>query len=203
MPVRSKVYNHSSEGIYLDLASSVFIYNAKVIGSMKGKESARVRMYSEERELFDQEYTKSTGSISYQKKPDFIYIPPGAYIQMKHQTFKPGYDKTGKERAHMEEVANEQGLAFRYKTYKPEKGNQYEVVLVFSDSKSFDQPWNMHSRFKEEKYHYTTSKSNHLQNMPRIFYTENTSGGGAVGAFLLVGIIGVGISAAASEEPQD
>jgi len=203
MPVRSKVYNHSGEGVYIDLASSVFIYNGKVIGSMRGKESARLKMYSEERELFDQEYTKSTGSISYQNKPDFLYIPPGAYIEMKHQIFTPGYNKTGKARANMEEVANEQGLAFRYKTYKPEKGNHYEVVMVFSANKNFDQPWRMHSKFEEENYHYTTSKSNHLQNMPRVFYTENTSGKGAVGAVLLVGIIGAGIYAAATEDPQN
>jgi len=140
MPVQSKVYNLSGEGVYLDLASSVFIYNGKVIGSMRGKESARLKMYSQEREIFDQGYTKSTGSISYQKTPDFIYVPPGAYIEMKHQIFKPGYNKTGKEKAYMEEVENEQGLAFRYKTYKPEKGNQYGVVMVFSANKILISP---------------------------------------------------------------
>lgn len=157
--IMTRVHNFSSRDLYVDLASSTFVRNGKVLTNFV--EDSEITIQSTERDYeffeFDPDDSNYTSSGNISKSKTVVFVPPGTYASFTRRPFPVEYSKEIKRRSTSDSLSID-GKREVIKSYDiSDEGDEYGVVIRLARNPDLKKMETFSAYFQEDKV-YTLSK---------------------------------------------
>lgn len=181
-PVRSYISNISDASVYLDLNSSVFIENERVMANAVESSSITAQGYAVQFDNSSEIYLNGSDSPSSQ----FIHIPPNSYRVIESMPFAAGYQQVLPHYSDYEKISSERGTLTVKRHPFFGTGSTYGILFRFSQDRNGSNYWDMYAEFNESHiYSSTMAPADFPKFTPDTYVVSQTTRGGG-GLFLLV-----------------
>ncbi|MFZ6052007.1 hypothetical protein [Halocola ammonii] len=205
MLVTTRIYNQSSQDLFVDLSSSVFTQNNKVKGNLHG--DAKIDLVTNSSSIDFDDFESSTGRARGRitRDPSIAYIPPGAYLEVRRRPFTVWFRSEkftyhGKRR-----VWGEGGVMYNA-VVEPlgYEAMTFGVHLRIARSQDFSDVWGIEANFKEYELYSSVSALPYLpEESPGSYVTIEKTGKGLPAVLLLTGLTVLIISADGDDDSDD
>jgi hypothetical protein len=200
LPVTSFIYNTSDSILFVDLSSSVYSLDGKVVANALNAKVVNFRFFTSswEYENIDITDSESRGQAVMPASKPVITIPPGMYAEVTNRPFAVYFDRLRAARSHKERVVLPGGTTTMVKKHEMKTDGRILGVHFFLGKKrDFSDAKLIGAEFWESSA-LTTPYKEIIIPVPLAnrYYVKKTSGRG-IPALLLGGALIVGLAAAA------
>ncbi len=186
-PVKSYISNISDSSVYLDLTSSVFIENERIMNNAVGNTTISTQGYMVHYEGSSDIYL--SGSIS--NSAQFIHIPPNTYKVLESKPFSAGYYEQLPFYSDYESISSEK------RTFSVKRhpffgtGSKYGILYRFSPNKDGTDYWDVLAEFSESHVYTSDMPPSKFPKYTADTYVVSATngGGGVIAFFLMVGLV--------------
>jgi hypothetical protein len=175
--VGTSVHNFSSRDLFVDLESSTFVRNGRVVTNFMEDSLISINSIERDRGIFDDQIesstTKSRGRI--EKSESVVFIPPGTYASFTRSPFTVEYSKDLKRKSTNGELSID-GRQRLVRTFDlADQGDEFKVMIRMARSADLEKMQTYVAAFREDKIYTLDNRiKTDSEIQARNYYTSRT-----------------------------
>lgn len=152
MPVTTRIYNYSQEGIYVDLRSSVYLQNDQVVGRVQSPEYMEMEMVH-----YNPTYSQARGIMH--GSGETLFIPPGSFAEISAYPFLVDFDPSKSHTRNYAFADNGQKYGISYRvSHQPDFSDAWDIAGEFTESSIYNYSREMYGIPFQSPKNYVTMK---------------------------------------------